>query len=132
MNFKLFCLFVLTMPFLISGNFDLAQVKFKLDKSAQEINDFEDVIINCFNEFILDTDYNKCIDDNWNKTGIIDDKDPIGDCCFRMVFYVCTKQLLTAKCNVSKEVQEKDDVQFHLWNNIEIHENLISNCFDGN
>ena len=83
-------------------------------------------------EFMKDLNYSKCLDDNWNKTGIINNKDPIGDCCFRMVFYVCTKELLTAKCGVpEEEVQEKDDVHFNYWNNVEIHENLESNCTDG-
>lgn len=52
-----------------------------------------------------------------NKTKITDNEDPIGDCCFRLVLYECTKQLLTAKCAISKDLVEIfDDLHCKFWN----------------
>ena len=131
MNFLVFRLCMFAMPLVINGYFfDFPSMILKKNNSDQSIDayDFEAILISCVNVFgfiFKDPDYEQCIYDDWDQIKYDDDD----DCCFRMVIYKCTKELLTAKCHIDEDLVEVFDViHFNFWRNCEEYGFGDGNC----
>lgn len=139
MDFIFYFLVAVGLPLLISC-YDLGSISLRMkqeikkmnDKPAELLygNDFESQLASCIVKVGLrDPDVSSCFNDNWKRTGINSPNHYKFGCCIRVVNFKCWKQLLTTKCNMTKEEVERndDDDYYYFWNNLNVTD--LSDCY---